>query len=312
MRIFKNYRFLRSLFVFSVFETAVLLFYSPAIAGEPVKVCVSILPQKYFVQQIGRELVDIQVMVPPGAGPATYEPRPGQMTSLATTKIYFSIGVPFEKAWLDNLSGMNPDMKIFHTDGGIQKRLLEKHTHPESSTQVKDKHDHATTPGTGHSPDPHIWLSPPLVMMQARVILLALQQVDPDNRERYEKNYRAFISKLVDVDERLRKLLDDTRVRQFLVFHPAWGYFADAYGLTQIPVEIEGKAPKPAQLVQIIDYARQLNLASVFAQPQFSTRYAEQVARAIGGRVIIADPLSFDWENNLLDIAEKIKTAPLE
>lgn len=278
-------------------------------AEDKLPIYVSILPQQYFVQQIGKDLVDVQVMVLPGASPETYEPRPNQMRSLGKAKIYFSVGVPFETVWLNKIAKMNPEMRIIATDDGIQKLFLEKEFCDGSAAHTTDKHYHAAKPSNGYIPDPHIWLSPPLVMMQARMIMLGLQQADPDRREIYAQNYRAFMLKLVDIDDQLRSLFTDIRAKHFMVLHPAWGYFAQAYGLTQIPVEIEGKSPKPTQLEKIIEYARQHDLTIILAQPQSLARYAEQVAKAINGQVIYADPLSPDWDKNLLEVAVKIKTA---
>ena len=271
-------------------------------AEDKIPVFVSILPQQYFVQQIGKELVDVQVMVPPGSGPATYEPRPAQMLALGRTNIYFSIGVPFENSWLKKISAINPGMVVVHTDDGIQKQFMENHVCEETVSRPENGHDHDQ-----HVPDPHIWLSPPLVILQARSILIGLQQIDPAHRETYARNYRSFILRLVDLDEQLRRLFADTGTKRFMVLHPAWGYFARSYGLSQIPIEVEGKPPKPAQLGKIIDYARQHALKVILAQPQSSARLAEQVAQAVKGKVVYADPLSPQWEENLLTVAQQIK-----
>ena len=281
------------------------VFQSALSADNKISVFVSVLPQHYFVQQIGKGLVDIEVMIPPGANPATYEPRPAQMTALKNACLYFSIGVPFEKVWLTKIAAINPDMRIIHTDAGIEKRYLERTAcggHDGAPVTERDEALPASIP------DPHIWLSPPLVMLQARTILAALQQADPDRYDIYARNYRDFIIRLVEMDDRLRRLFTGIRTDRFMVFHPAWGYFADAYGLTQVAIEVEGKSPKPAQLEAVISHARHHGTRQILAQPQSSSRIAEQVARAVDGQVIYVDPLSLDWERNLFQIAETIKT----
>lgn len=273
-------------------------------ANDRIPVYVSILPQQFFVQQIGKNMVDVQVMVPPGASPATYEPRPAQMTALGKTKLYFAVGVPFESVWLKKIIAVNPGMTVIHTDDGIQKRFMENHVCEEPGKHPEGGHEHPH-----HIPDPHIWLSPPLVMLQARSILVGLQRIDPVHQAAYAENYQAFISKLAVLDEQLRQLFADTENKRFMVLHPAWGYFAKTYGLSQVPIEIEGKDPKPAQLGKIIAYARQNALKVVLAQPQSSARFAEQVVKAVDGKVVYADPLSSEWESNLLEVARKIKAA---
>ena len=145
--------------------------------------------------------------------------------------------------------------------------------------------------------------------MQARSILTALQAVDPGHGSAYEANYRAFILELVDLDAFLRTTFDPFKGSSFMVFHPSWGTFAHTYGLNQVPIEIEGKNPKPAQLHELIEHARENRIKVVFVQPQFSTKNAGQISRAIGGRVVAVDPLSRDWATNLRRVAEEFKHA---
>lgn len=276
-------------------------------ATQPLVVFVSIVPQKYFVQQIGKDLVDVEVMVQPGASPATYEPKPKQMTALSRARIYFSIGVPFENAWLGKISATNPKMKVVATDQGIMKIPMaahhdEKHGAMHEGIHTGDQHPHG-------SPDPHIWLSPPLVKVQAQTILKALQEIDAEHAGIYEDNFRQFASAVEALDAQLKALFAAKDGMRFMVFHPSWGYFAKAYGLQQIPIEVEGKNPKPAQLKALIEHAREHKISVVFVQPQFSTKSAELIARGIGGQVVFADPLAENWLDNLSDVASKFKAA---
>ena len=269
-------------------------------AGKKLAVFVSIPPQKYFLHQIGKQRVDIQVMVKPGASPATYEPKPRQMAAISRTHIYFAVGVPFEKTWLKKIAAANPDMQVVHTDHGIQKiPMATNHTESERHRE-KDHHGEL---------DPHIWLSPTLVMTQARTILNALVEIDPDHRAVYEANTKVFFSKLAALDDELKNIFAGKQGFQFMVFHPSWGYFARAYGLQQVPVEIEGKNPKPAQLKALIEHAKKKHINIIFVQPQFSSRSAGLVAKEIGGQVIFADPLAPDWSGNLREVAQKFKVA---
>jgi zinc transport system substrate-binding protein len=273
-----------------LFFCAMMLGQSAMAAGN-IQVFVSIVPQKYFVEKIAGELVKISIMVKPGASPATYEPKPGQMVELSMSRIYYAIGVPFEKAWLKKIAAANPGLLVVHTENGIEKVPMK----PDQTVGVKD---------------PHVWLSPPLVMVQARNILNALLEVDPKNASIYESNYRKFIVELVDLDAELRGVFSGKgKDIRFMVFHPAWGYFARTYGLKMIPVEIEGKNPKPAALRRLIEQARDCGINVVFVQPEFSTKSAGTIAKAIGGQVVFAAPLAEDWANNLKQVAVKFKAA---
>jgi zinc transport system substrate-binding protein len=181
---------------------------SSASAADKVAVFVSIVPQKFFVEQIGKDLVEVEVMVEPGASPAIYEPKPAQMTAISNTRIYFSIGVPFEKIWLKKIASANPEMMIVHTEHGIQKMPMAAHHHDEGEDHEKEDYDHGVL-------DPHVWLSPPLVMVQASNILTALQEVDPVHYSDYEVNYKAFVAMLVDLDGALRNIFAGKQGLQF-------------------------------------------------------------------------------------------------
>ena len=275
---------------------ALLICYTPAYGK--LAVMVSISPQKYFVQQICKDLANVQVMVPPGANPATYEPKPRQMAAISKTRIYFSIGVPFENAWLKKIVAANPDMTVVPTDQGIQKLPMDVDHHHEG----EKPHEHGIL-------DPHIWLSPPLVGIQARTILEAVQAADPDNRSVYERNFKAFMVQVSNLDAELKRIFSRGTGQRFMVFHPSWGYFARAYGLKQIPIEIEGKEPKPAQLKELIEHAREDGIQVIFVQPQFSIRSARVIAGEIGAKIVIADPLAEDWADNLSAVARKFESA---
>ena len=293
-----------------------------SLAAGKLPVFVSIVPQKYFVQQIGKELVDVQVMVLPGANPATYEPKPRQMADLSKAKLYFAIDVPFENAWLKNIADANPNMRVIHTDHGIEKLAMKAHHHHDDEAEEHHEADHDHEKGEHHGEathdedhhehagrDPHIWLSPPLVKIQARNILAALQEADPAHRSVYEANFKEFTARIDRLDTDLKNTFAGRKGLQFMVFHPAWGYFAHAYGLKQVPIEIEGKDPKPAQLKELIQHARESGIKVVFVQPQFSTKSAQLIAREIGGQVAFANPLAEDWMANLRQVADKFQAA---
>jgi len=284
-----------------IWLTVVMVVFAAGTAVAGMTVFVSIMPQKYFVQQISMGQVDVRVMVPPGASPASYAPKPRQMAALSNAAIYFAVGVPFEGAWLARIAAANPKMIVVHTDEGIEKSAMAAHHHHDGHHNGGGHHNGAL--------DPHIWLSPPLVLSQARTILSALQKADPTHRDAYAKNHAVFASKVTALDRELRSALADRRGLRFMVFHPSWGYFARAYGLIQVPIEIEGKEPKPAQLAFLIQEAREHGIQVVFVQPQFSAKSAALVAGEIGGQVVVADPLAEDWAGNLRAVARQFRDA---
>ena len=293
---------------------SVILLASGEAWAEPVKVFVSIPPQKYFVEKIGGDQVDVSIMVEPGANPHNYEPKPRQMADLSKAAVYFAVGVTFEDVWLKKIAAANPDMVIVHTDQGIKKIPMAAHHHHDEEGHEGHHEDHDKS-AQGHEeeghgiPDPHVWTSPTEVRVLAKNILEGLVRVDPGRRTSYEAGYNEFVAELDRLDADLKEIFAGHQGLKFMVFHPAWGYLAKAYGLEQIPVELEGKSPKPAQLKEIIEEAREEGVKVVFVQPQMSTKSAEVIAREIGGRVVFADPLAEDWGRNLKEQAEKFKEA---
>ena len=291
--------YLALLFSFFIFLSADCLF------AQKIPVMVSILPQKYFVKQIGKDLVEVKAMVNPGSNPATYEPSPQKMVTLSASKIYFSIGVPFEKAWLKRFKSANPEMDIIATQKGIDKKPIFSHSHfikqnPEHDFQKGHNHKN------GHTVlDPHIWLDPDLVKIQAQNIQQGLSRIDPEHKQIYKKNLQSFIKRLDQLDRKLQEIFSaiPANRRRFMVFHPSWGYFAQAYELTQIAIEVEGKKPSPKELMQLTAYARKNDIRVIFIQPQFSQKSARTIARQINAQVATLDPLAPDWEENLLKAA---------
>jgi zinc transport system substrate-binding protein len=246
-----------------------------------ISVFVSILPQKYFVERIAGSQAEVSVMVGPGDSPATYEPKPKQIEALSRARVYFQIGVPFEQVWMRRLRAANADMLIVDTTVGIQRRL----------------------------DDPHVWTDPMLVKSMAARIRDAFVKLDPAHAEAYELNYSRFANDLDALDAEIRARLSPYAGRAFLVFHAAWSYFADAYGLRQIPIEAKGKEPGPKTLARVISEARTLGIKVVFVQPQFSRASAEMIAQQIGGHVIAVDPLAENYIENLRHVAASFANA---
>ena len=284
---------------------------SMAQASEKLSVFVSILPQRYFLERIGGDAVEVSVMVMPGASPATYEPTPRQMAGLTRARAYFSIGVPFETAWLPRIEAANPDMAVVRTDRGIKKQPIGGHHHEEEGGgHEAEEHGHE-----GHGDhgilDPHIWLSPRLARTMAGNICEGLSMVDPANRAAYEANLQGLLRDIDALDGRMRAILDQVPVnkRIFMVFHPSWGYFAREFGLEQIPIEAGGKEPSPRDLAAIVTKGREKHIDVVFVQPQFSDRSAKVIASEMGAKVVPLNPLAGDWADNMLRAAEAFKKA---
>jgi zinc transport system substrate-binding protein len=277
-----------------------------------MKVFVSIAPQKYFVERIGAGLVDVSVLVAPGASPHVYEPRPMQMTALSEADLFFAIGVPFEAVWLPRIAAATKGLKIVSMEEGIEKIPMSEHGHDDGHEDQSHDLNHDDGDGEHHHGvlDPHVWLSPKRAFALAQNTAGVLSAMDPHHRVVYQRNLEALLADIQELDETIEALFAQAGANlSFMVYHPAWGYLAHDYGLVQIPVEISGKDPKPAQLQQLIDTAREKDIRVLFVSPQFSQKSAQVVAKAINGRVEPADPLDENWMDSLLSQARRIAEA---
>ena len=269
--------------------------------SETLDITVSVLPQKYFVEKIGGDRVKVNVMVGQGAEPATYEPKPQQLKALSQAEAYISIGVPFEKAWMEKIKGANSQMLVIESAQGIERMEMVAHHHHEKEAEHKheEEQDHAE-----ETLDPHIWLSPQLVKVQAQNIYQGLVQIDSANEATYQANLEQFLTEIDQLDQQIKQNLAGIENRQFIVFHPAWGYFAREYNLEQVPIEVGGQEPSAAELGELIKEAQEENIKVIFAQPEFSTQSAKTIAREIGAEVLLITPLAQDWSNNLLKVSQ--------
>jgi len=278
---------------------------SKEVSGDKINVMVSVLPQVDFVERIGGDKVQVSEMIPPGFSPATYDPSPEQLKKLQDAELYFRIGhIPFEKVQMEKLENINSKMIVVDTSKNIALLKLASHHHDEeegeeNEEEHKDEHEE-------EGDDPHIWLSPNLVKIQAEHIYNALVEYKPEYKDYFLDNYNQFINELTTLDARLEEIFLPVQGKTILVFHPAFGYLAAAYGFEQEAIEIEGKDPSPEHLKNIIDEARADDVKVIFVQKQFSTKSAEAIAKEIGGAVVQIDPLAKDYFDNLQNLADTI------
>ena len=247
-------------------------------------VVVSVAPQRYVVNAVAGDLVRVEVMLPPGASPHGYEPTLAQLGALEAAALYVKVGhpnFPFEAAWLDRMLADLPDLPIVDASAGL---AVEEH-------------------------DPHVWVVPRHVGHMAAKIEEALERVLPSERETLRRNLGEFQARLTALDAEIDGILEEAEGASFFVFHPAWGYFAEEYGLRQVAVEHEHKEPDPHELHELIEHAKEAKVPVIFVQPQFDAASARTVADETGARVEILDPLAEDLEANLVRTARAVAEA---
>jgi len=258
-----------------------------------LNITVSIPPEAYLLEQIAKDKVNILTVVKPGNSPHTYEPKPSQMVQLSKTDIYFAIGVEFESVWLNKFKEQNPKMKIVYLDSNITKIAISK---------GKKK---------GHL-DPHIWLSVTNLKKISTKMAETLADEDKENRDFYLNNLQKLTKELNSLDKYIKEKLSTLKNRKFLIFHPSWGYFAKEYNLEQIAIEVEGKSPKPRELIKIIKLAKENGIKVIFTQPEFSIKSSQIIASEIGGRVVKVSPLSKDIIKNIKNFTDALVGESIE
>ncbi|HAH22651.1 MAG TPA: cation ABC transporter substrate-binding protein [Prolixibacteraceae bacterium] len=259
-------------------------------------VSVSILPQKYFVDQIAGNLLQVNVLVPPGSSPHNYEILPSQMKDLAKSKAWLQIGLlTFEAALKDKLADLNKDLSIVNCSEGIIPIAGIEHEEEGHAEQA----DHGAF-------DPHTWLAPAEAKIIAQNTLKALKTAFPDHAKDFETNYTRFISRIDSLSAQITQKLAPLKNRNILIFHPALAYYARQFGMQQIALELNGKDPSPRHMKEIVDLAHSQNIRVIFIQKEFDASFALQLSREINGEVVIIDPLDYNWEKQMLDITDKI------
>lgn len=281
---------------------------SQSILFAKLNAVVSILPQVTFLEAIGGDKVNVSLMVTPGNSPHTYEPKPSQMKDIAKADVYFTIGADFEETWMPRFANQNKNMIISDLTKNITKIAMKKHHHDEHEAEHHEvDHDKEAHHDHEGGKDPHIWTSPKNVAIMAKDMYNQLVLLDAKNAKYYKNNLESFLIDIDNTDMEIKNILKDTpKDTKFLIFHPAWGYFAHEYNLVQVPIEVEGKNPKPKALTHIIEEAREENVKAIFTAPEFSDKIAKSLANELKIPVIQISPLSKNWSKNLISFAKAI------
>ncbi|MDH7483827.1 MAG: zinc ABC transporter substrate-binding protein [Spirochaetales bacterium] len=271
--------------------------------SESLRIAVSIPPMQEFVQRLTGKEAAVTVVLPPGASPHAFEPTPQQLANIGKAQVWFLIGVEFEKSLVPKVARLYPQLRIVDVTRQVKFRLLSG-----EEQNFEGDHDHQEQSGQGAF-DPHTWLGPDAVKAELAVILETLRTMDPARAELYSQRHQAYLKEIDAAFDSLRSKLAPFRGKPVYVYHPSFGYFLDAFGMIQKPVELGGKEPTPKALSALIARAKADGARVVFVQTQFSQAAARTVAAAIGGSVVPMDPLAPDWLANIERMGQAIAAA---
>jgi zinc transport system substrate-binding protein len=263
---------------------------------ERLKISVSIASIQWLVDQIGGDQVQTQSLTTSGDDPHTYEPSPAQMIAIAASDLYFTAGVEFEEVWIPKFIEANSNLQVVDISVGIDRIPVADHNQEEG-----DEHEGL---------DPHIWLSTENMRQIARNIASTLESIDSENSAVYQSNLQNALEIINEVNDQLTQKLSQTQRQQFLIIHPSLGYFADAFGLQMIPVEVDGQEPSPTQLVDILNASKTYGIHTLFTQTGTNPLNVQMLAEQAGiNQIIEIDPMLYDWSANMLFIGDSLQAA---
>lgn len=280
--------------IWAVAALAALLGAAVASEEAPLGVCVSIPPQAWLVKRLAGDAVAVETLLMAGANPHTYEPTARQVRRLAEAAVFFRVGMPFEAPLAARAAKLNPGLAVASMDKGIVKRGAHAHDH--------GAHDHVCAADG----DPHIWLSARLMAVMASNTAEVLSGRLPGRAAEVARRLEETVAEIGATDAAVRGRLRGVAGRTWVVYHPSWGYFAEEYGLSLLVIEQDGKAPSARHLARVIGAARAAGVRVVFTEPQYDRRPAETLARQVGARLEVIDPLAEAWPELMREVADRL------
>lgn len=257
-------------------------------------ISVSIAPQAFFIEKIANDTLNINVLMPQNVDEHLFELKPTTMRELEKSDIYFTIGLEFEKIFNEKFRQNFPKLHFVNSQENISLMAMKELDSQKDENSQKN------------SLDIHTWLDPVLVQTMAVTMFKALSEQYPQHKELYEKNLNAFLAELDSLNLQISSKFDTIKNRKFIVYHPSWGYFARRYDLEQIPVEIEGKEPKPKELKKLIQEAKKENIKVIFVQPGFPENAAKALSKELKARIVAINHLARAWESELLKSVDEL------
>ncbi|MBL7662472.1 zinc ABC transporter substrate-binding protein [bacterium] len=243
-------------------------------------VLVSLPPLANYLAEIFGSEYDFVSLLTANQGHEVFEPNLATVNNLAAAKVLVILGhenLAAEKKWLEYTQAQNPSIKVVNNIGEFASL---------------------------NSEDAHLWLAPLNMLKLVRYSTAELIKIFPEKQSEIEKRLNTVVAGIKSLDLLTRERLKNLKLKSFIVFHPAWGYFAEQYGLKQIPIEEHGKEPSIKYLDKLIETSRAEGLRTVFIEPQIPVENARQIAQKLGtsakvGSVQVIDPLAPDYAKNI-------------
>jgi len=264
----------------------------------------SIQPIAFITSKIAGRYADVRALIPKGKSPHSFTLLPSDLSAMSKAKFFFSVRLPFEEFKLEK-AFKNSKTQWVDISRGVQFQCVEE----GEDDGHQHAHNHDAHKDASELMDPHIWLNPENDLILARNVCDTLSKAMPEHADYFELNFKNFTIVLINLDRKLKKMLEPFKGEVFLVYHPAFGYFASRYGLRQEAIELGGKSPTAKHLHAVIALAKKKKVRIVFVQPEFNRKAAKLIANAINGSVIKLNPLAYNLIDNYMMFASEIQSA---
>lgn len=238
---------------------------------------VTINPLRAIAEELTCGDFHVEVLVPKGASPETFEPTARQIASLNESQLCFKVGL------LDFEHGLKTLL-----DGNSRSVDLSEGIEPLSGC-CSHGHHH----GHAHGLDPHIWTSPRELSQMVRNMHRAIKLQYPDS-VKYDRAAEQLLARIANLDDSCERRLRDAHVKSLMIYHPAFTYYAKSYAIEQIAIEHDGKEPTPRRLASLVEQARNGGVGVIFHQPQYSPDKLATIALECGAQIVVIDPLADD------------------
>ena len=249
---------------------------------------VTITPMQSIIEEITAGDFDIEVIVPKGASPETFEPTPKQVTSFSDAEFIFSTGIiDFEQSLVERIDG---DAEVVNLSNGIE--LI-------AGSCSHGNHQHK------HGVDPHIWTSPRALRTMVTNAHKAIMAHYPDSVKYTEATGR-LLERIDALDTYCATRIKAEGVEAMMIYHPAYTYYARDYGIEQIAIEHDGKEPSLRQTTALIEKAKEHGVKAILRQPQYSEDKVRAIANDAGTEIITTDPLAEDILGEIERVTEII------
>ncbi len=284
-------------------------------------ITVTIPPIAWFVEGIAGDDYKVNVLLPPGADHHIWEPLPAQINALSGSEALIINGkLGFEEAWMDRFTQVNPKMKVLDLSRNLQLigsegLKVERSEDPaggnigdgdHDTDHAGDGHEHEDDAHSHGGPDPHYWMSPSAAMIMAHDITDFLIALNPGSYEKYGANLAAVLKRIVEIDSLVRQAVATAPNKTVMIYHPALAYMGRDYGFEQVSFEDEGKSPSPARMKELIDFARDKEIKTIFIQAEYDLRNAQSLSGETGAELIVINPMNRNWPEAVLAVAEAL------